>query len=275
VPTANVNGTSLHYREDGEGDPVVLVHGTLGDMRSWQLQRDALAQDFRVLTYSRRYHHPNTCTADEQDYSAVLHADDLAALMDARGMGSALVVGSSYGAYTTLFLAARHPERVRAQVLSEPPVLPMLDEHPDGPAICRDFLAHVWRPAGDALARGQAQQGVRMFVDGLFGAGTLDDMAEQDRRLVMDNACEFALETSDPAFWTPFTCVEAAQVRTPTLVVSGGRSLRMFRLIAEQLNRCLPDSTHVQIAHCSHDLPSEDPDSYRDAVLPFLHRYRS
>lgn len=274
MPTADVNGTSLRYREDGEGDPVVLVHGSLGDLRSWKLQRDALAKEYRVLSYSRRYHHPNPCHADEHNYSAVLHADDLMVLMDAREIESALVVGSSYGAYTALFLAWRHPERVRAQVLSEPPVLPMLNELPQGDVVRREFLAQVWGPAGDAMANGQAEDGVRLFVDGLFGEGTLADMAEADRQLVLDNACEFALETCDPAFWTTFSCADAGSVETPTLVLSGGRSRRMFQLIAEVLDRCLADSTHVQIGHCSHDLPSEDPDAFRNVVLPFLHRYR-
>lgn len=274
MPTVEVNGTSLYYRDEGEGDPVVLVHGTLGDWRSWQLQTDALERDHRVLTYSRRHHHPNHCRGDEPGYSATLHADDLDALMAERGLRSAVVVGSSYGAYTTLFLAARHPARVRAQVLSEPPVLPLLETHPEGRPIREDFLARVWGPAGEVLSRGEREDGVRVFVDGLFGEGAFDDMAEEDRRHVLDNACEFALETSSPRFWTPFTCSDAARVTTPTLLLSGGRSLRMFQLVVEELDRCLPASTHVQLPHCSHDLPSEDPEAFRRVVGPFLDRHR-
>ena len=96
MPVIQVDGTTLDYVERGDGDPVVLVHGTLSDHRSWRFQLDAFAERFRTIAYSRRYHYPNPCTGDESDYSAALHADDLAALMTELGLESAHVVGQSY-----------------------------------------------------------------------------------------------------------------------------------------------------------------------------------
>ena len=62
------------------------------------------------------------------DYSAIVDADDLAALIRKLKLAPAHIVGVSYGAYVALFLAARHPELVRSLVLSEPPVLRWLPE---------------------------------------------------------------------------------------------------------------------------------------------------
>jgi pimeloyl-ACP methyl ester carboxylesterase len=64
------------------------------------------------------------------------------------GLETAYVVGTSYGAYTALFLALRHPRRVRAMVLGDPPVLPLLEDNPEGRALRDHFLAKVWQPAG-------------------------------------------------------------------------------------------------------------------------------
>ena len=52
--TARVNGTTLAYLERGEGDPVVFVHGTISDLRTWQQQLPAIGASYRAVAYSRR-----------------------------------------------------------------------------------------------------------------------------------------------------------------------------------------------------------------------------
>jgi non-heme chloroperoxidase len=269
MPTAQIEDTSLEFADRGDGVPVVLVHGSLGDLRSWEPQIASLADDHRVITYSRRYHHPNPCPPNGP-YSASLHADDLAGLMSELDVEVAHVVGSSYGAYTALFLAMRHPDRVCTLVLSEPPVLPLLVDHPEGRQIRDRFLADVWGPAGTVLRKGRLESGVRTFVDGLFGHGAFDGLPDEVHRLIMDNAPEFKLETSTEEFWTPFTRDDAAQVDTPTLLVSGGSSLRMFQLIVDELERSLPNSEQVRFPETSHDVPGEQPTAFNDLVTGFI-----
>lgn len=270
MATARLAGTALDYIERGEGEPVVLVHGTLGDLRSWELQMDAFSEHHRVIAYSRRYHHPNRCVGDESDYSATRHADDLAELLTTLGLASAHIVGNSYGAYTALLMAARHPGRVRALVLGEPPVLPLLEHHPEGRPLRDSFLADVWTPTRELMATGAADEGIQTFVDGLFGDGAFDQLPPEVLELLMDNACEFALETSSPEFFTPFSHADAQRVTAPTLLVSGEESLRMFQLVVDELERCLPDNRRVRIPGSTHDLPAHRPDVYNEVVLDFL-----
>jgi len=95
-----INGVELNYIEQGKGDPVVFVHGSLEDFHTWGLQIEPFSEHYHVIAYSRRYHYPNAWVGDGTDYSATLHAEDLAALIKRIGLGSAHVVGHSYGAYT-------------------------------------------------------------------------------------------------------------------------------------------------------------------------------
>ncbi len=273
MPAVNVNGTELEYIERGEGDPVVLSHGTLGDYRSWQLQLDAFAETYRVISYSRRYHYPNACSGDESDYSAILHADDLATLITGLELESAHVVGNSYGAYTGLFLAARHPERVRALVLSEPPVLPLLERTAEGRALRDDFLERVWEPAGKMMQRGELEEGVRVFVDGVVEEGAFDRFSRGVQQLILDNACEFKVETSSPDFWTPFTCDDAREIETPTLLLVGEKSVTFLQRVVDELERCLPNNECVRVPESTHELPSDKPELYNQAVLDFLAQY--
>lgn len=273
MSSIQLNDTQLHYIERGQGEPVVLVHGTLGDYRSWELQLKPFAKTYRTITYSRRYHHPNPCPEDASSYSAALHADDLAALIKALEIGSAHVVGTSYGAYTALFLAARHPKRVRALVLGDPPVFPLLERSAEGRTLRAEFLSTVWEPAGTMMREGEVRSGIRTFIDGVVEDGTFDQFSRGIREMIMANACEFAIETASPDFWTPFTCEDARQIATPTLLLTGDKSRRIFQLTVDELERCLPNSESMRVPKTTHEVPSDNPDAYNEIVLEFLSRH--
>ena len=72
MPTANVNGVALEYRENGSGEPVVMVHGALSDYRIWQVQREALGRKYRAISYSLRYQWPSAPAPPDADQSFAL-----------------------------------------------------------------------------------------------------------------------------------------------------------------------------------------------------------
>jgi pimeloyl-ACP methyl ester carboxylesterase len=270
MATVAVRGTELEYVEQGAGEPVVLVHGTLGDFRTWAAQTDAFSQEYRTIAYSRRYHHPNACDHHASDYTARLHADDLAELIVGLGLDSAHVVGTSYGAYTALFLAARHPQRVRTLVLGDPPVLPFLSHSPRGRELQQSFLDEVWDAAGALMRQDQTAAGIRTFVDGVVEDGAYDSFPPDVARMLLDNACEFAIETASPDFFTPFSCHDARQVTHDTLLVTGDHSREMFGIIVDELSRCLPSSDIARVPNTTHEVTSDNPDAYNAIVLEYL-----
>ena len=74
--TATVNGTTLAYREQGEGDPVVFVHGGLSDLRTWEQQLSGVGRSYRAITYSRRFARPNEDIDPGADGPMLPHVDD-------------------------------------------------------------------------------------------------------------------------------------------------------------------------------------------------------
>lgn len=269
-----VNGVVLHYIEQGRGAPVVFVHGSVNDYRAWALQMAPVAEHYRAITYSRRYHYPNVAPGPGDAYAAATQVEDLAALVRELGLGAAHLVGSSYGALVALVLAAQRPELVRTLMLGEPPLLPWLPAMPGGEALLAGFMSTALGPAGEAFARGEAERGVQAFIDGVLGAGMFAHLPPPVRADMLDNADEMRLETVTPAtaYFPAFTEEDARGVERPTLLVSGELSPALFGRITDALEQCLPQAERVTIPAASHAIHAGNPPAYNHAVLSFLAR---
>jgi non-heme chloroperoxidase len=263
-------GVELHFVEQGRGPALILVHGSLGDYRSWQLQIEPFSKRYHVIAYSRRYHFPNQWIGDGSDYSAALHGEDLSALITALGLESAFVVASSYGAYTTLMCALKHPDQVRAMVIGEPPIMRWLEVTPNGKPLYDAFMSGAWQPAGSAFRRGDFEHGIRAFLDGAFGMGSFDRLPPPARARMMENAREMQAETTARDIYPTFFCEHAQQIKTPTLLLTGELSPKLFHVIVDELERCLPNRKRLMIPATSHAIHTGNPQAYNEAVLAFL-----
>ncbi|HXO86440.1 MAG TPA: alpha/beta hydrolase [Gemmatimonadales bacterium] len=269
-----VNGTKLAYRLSGDsGTPLVFVHGSLGDYRSWRGQENAFAQAYRVLVYSRRYHRPNPQVADtNQAYSPKVHAEDLAALLLTLDLAPAHIVGSSYGAYTALALARDHPNLVRSLVLAEPPIVSLLTVSEAGDAERRTFFLNVLDPARRAFARGDSVTALRTFYDGINGRGQFDNLPAAMRADLLAYSFEMRQEllTNRDEYYPTVSCAQLGRVTTPVLLVRGAQSPRLFQIISDELARCLQSDTTVIIPAAGHPPQLANPVYYNQAVARFL-----
>jgi pimeloyl-ACP methyl ester carboxylesterase len=104
------DGGRIWYATYGQGRPVILLHGGLGNSRNWGFQVGPLtAAGYRAILIDSRGH--GRSTRDAQPYAYDLLARDVAAVMDALEVRRAALVGWSDGACTALILADQHPER--------------------------------------------------------------------------------------------------------------------------------------------------------------------
>jgi non-heme chloroperoxidase len=110
IKRISVNGYELAYVEQGQGEPVVFVHG-VQDYRMWSEQLPKFALHYRAIAYSRRNNYPNDVSPEgTPDGAADVHGEDLAAL--ARALGFSKIRVDSSGAHAALFFAAKHPDMV-------------------------------------------------------------------------------------------------------------------------------------------------------------------
>jgi pimeloyl-ACP methyl ester carboxylesterase len=112
---APVNGLQMYYEIQGQGEPLMLLHGAYGTIDMWGPVLPALAEHHQVIAVELQGH-GHTADIDDRPFSYEQMADDVAALMGHLGIAQADVVGYSMGGSTGLQVAIRHPELVRKLV---------------------------------------------------------------------------------------------------------------------------------------------------------------
>lgn len=241
------DGAELHYRAVGAGTPVVFVHGSLSDGSYWNEQLAPFAEaGFRAISYSRRYSFPNT-NAARPGYSAVVDADDLAALIQNLHLGKVDVVGHSYGALTALFLAVRHPELIRKLVLCEPPAVSLLNDLPGeratlGQATFADIQARMVIPMQEAFRKGDRDAGLRAFLGFVLrDEQAWDKMLPRDRQETLKNVREWDVMMTTGTLFPVVTPRAVSRIDVSVLILSGENSYPFLNLIDEELARlCCP-----------------------------------
>jgi pimeloyl-ACP methyl ester carboxylesterase len=275
------DGVELHYQERGQGMPVVFVHGSLSDGSYWHDQLAPFAEaGFRAIAYSRRYNFPNR-NKPRPGYSAVVDADDLAALVQKLHLGKVDVVGHSYGALTALFLAVKRPELVRKLVLCEAPAVSLLAHLPgDQSAIGRTTLADIQermvKPMQAAFRRGDDDAGLRAFMGYVMrDPHAWDKMSESAREETLKDVREWDVMMTRGELFPKLDPQAVRNIRAPVLLLSGEKSYPFLGLIDEELARLLPNNRRIILPGATHRMWFEQPDECRKDVLEFLQGAKS
>jgi 3-oxoadipate enol-lactonase len=116
MPFAEVNGQRIRFDDSGgDGPPVILAHGFLMDREMFAPQLDALAPEFRVITWDERGF--GETEFDGEPFSYWDSARDALGLLDHLGIERAVLGGMSQGGFLSLRAALLEPDRVRALIL--------------------------------------------------------------------------------------------------------------------------------------------------------------
>lgn len=286
MPTVDVKGIALEYVEHGRGTPLVLVHGSASDHRTWHGQHDALREDFRVIAYSRRYHWPSAPIPPGTEYAMTEQVDDLAAVLRALDAAPAHLVGHSYGAFVCLLLAARAPELVRTLVLAEPPVMTLFVSIPPTPAEILGLLLRSPRtalgivklgafglgPATAAAARGNREDAIRRSGTAILGAEAFRNLSAARLQQVRDNPV--SEELLSPTFLPRLAAEHVRGIQTPTLLVGADGSPRVFARLLDHLEALLPHATRTHVPNASHIMHEDNAPAYNRVVRAFLTQER-
>jgi pimeloyl-ACP methyl ester carboxylesterase len=124
MQTLTVNGYDIAYLDVGRGTdnspPLVLVHGTLGDFRTWNAVLGPLSKKHRVVTLSLRRFFPEHWDGVGNDYLMAQHVADVVGFIEKLNAGPVDLLGHSRGGHIGFRVAQARPDLLRRAILAEP-----------------------------------------------------------------------------------------------------------------------------------------------------------
>lgn len=255
----SADGTSLSVRASGEGDPVVMVHGTLDGIGAFSMIELDIAERYATWVYDRR---GRGGSGDGADYSLDREIEDLRAVLDAAGQ-PAHVVAHSFGALVAL-AAAASGTKMRSLVLYEPPL--RQDQ------IDRDVVAEVKA----LVAADELDQAITTMMAGLAGISE-DERAVSRRIKPVWNKLRDGVRTTprelDVVCETDWDRLDLPVGDRPVLAIRGGRDCSPAYPRPEDLPRFVTDAEVVTIESQGHLAATFAPTRFAQVVLDFLGRH--
>ena len=255
-----VRGAVIRADVEGDGGPILFIHGLPLDRTMWRHQVAGLKGWARIAPDLRGFGLSETPPAG---WTLADHADDLAALLDERGLGSdgAVVCGLSMGGYIAFELLRRHPHKVRALILANTRAEP---DSAEG------------REQRDKTIQSVRERGTSALVEAMLPkllsnrtAETQPEVVAQVRSMIQGTSAEGAIAAIAGIRDRKDSTELLKTIRIPTLVVAGQDDAIIPLDVQRGLGQ-IPGSTVEIVPGAGHMTPLEQPEIFNRAVSRFL-----
>lgn len=245
----------LHYKLQGQGEPVLFIQGCGVAGSGWKPQIDGLAKDFQCLTFDNRGIGRSTTSAT--DLTVEQMAADARALLDAMGWESAHVVGHSLGGVIAQQLALDAPQRIKS--------LSLLCTFSKGSEGVRVTPSVVWM--GLRTRIGTRAMRRRAFLHMLFPAEFLGSACPDALAASLASVIGRDLADSPPIMMKQVKALAdhdcTAQLHKlshiPTLVVSAQKDPIALTYFGQLLCLHIRGARYVEIPGASHGVTLQEP----------------
>ena len=251
----DVGGLSVHYRDEGQGFPLVLLHGAASSLHTWEAWAQELSKDYRVI----RLDLPGfglTGPNSTKDYSMARNVRFLGAFLDKLNVPACYLAGNSYGGRMAWEFASAHPGRVKKLILVDASGYPVPN---------RQLLAI-------RLARMPAIGWITGYVTPrFFVAMTIRQMYGDPRRVsdaVIDRYYDLILAAGTRETFgilsrtnTPDNSARIPALEVPTLILWGAEDRSVPVASAERFHRDIRGSRLIVYPRAGHapmeEIPAE------------------
>lgn len=258
----------VHVEMAGSGPPLVLVHGFGASTYSWRRVMPRLAESFRVVAVDLSGFGYTQRPRDRARYTREAQGELILSVMDALGFETAHLMGHSYGGGISLWIAWKHPERLRSLVLVDSSAPTYANDRRSELASFRPLTALFLRTW--ALRPSTVRKSLlRSFHDDSLVTPELVDAYWQRVRIegVVNSYYGLTIPIQGPV-----DTVVLDEIRVPALVVWGAQDTLISVESGRRAAARMPHAEFAVIDESGHIPMEERPEELLGLVLPFLKR---
>lgn len=278
----NTNGIRMHYVEQGEGFPVLLLHGFPELWYSWRYQIPALADaGFHVIAPDLRGYGETDKPEGIESYDIHHLIGDLVGLLDALGLERAVIVGHDWGGIITWQMALICPERVERVIsLNTPfqlhgPVRPTeaFSQAADGRF---NYIIYFQQPG---RAEADIEPNIEAFLETTMRRlATEESFITEETLKVFSNAFHKGGLTGPINYyrnfdrnWETTAHLTGRKVTMPALMICAENDPILTPQMTNGMERHVPNLTTRLVKNCGHWTQQERPDEVNRLIIEFLH----
>lgn len=268
-----INGVDIHHQTTGNGDCLILTHGSWTDGSGWEHAVDRLSARYEVVVWDRRGH---SRSGDGPGAgSRAEDAADLAALIERVSDEPVHAVGSSYGGNITLTLLTTRPDLVATAAVHEPPLLGLLEGTSDATLVAELATADAQLAVvADLIRSGAPRAAAEHFVDNVaLGPGSWARLPESFRTTLERNASTYLDELSDDTALS-IDRAALATIDVPVLLTHGTNSPALFPAVIAELEAMIPGARAEVLDGAGHIPHATHPDVWASTLIRFHQRSR-
>lgn len=253
------DGHPLSHVEAGRGPILLLIHGSLCDLRYWRWQIPALSEHFRVVAPSLRGYWPHAFTQADPGFNVLQHARDISHLIETlSGNAPVHVLGHSRGAHVALELAAMAPKQIASLILADPGL------RTPSATTAMDFQLE----AVEKLASGHVEEALTGFIDTVNGPDTWRRMTSWFKTMVRDNAYTLLSQMAERD--TRFDLTRARGIDCPVLLLGGEHSPSRYAKVMDALEAAIRQTERDLIPNAAHGMNLGNAPAFNRRVTQFV-----
>lgn len=267
MQTLTVNQYAMSYVDIGSGMPLVAIHGSLGDFRTWSAVMGPLSRDRRLIVPSLRHFFPEHWDGQGGGFTIAQHTRDVIGFIEGLGLGPVDLMGHSRGGHVAFRVASTRPDVIRRLVLVEPggELDATLMPESETPSAARvDSIVEAAR----LISAGQVDEGLEGFVDRIYGKGVWGKLPATTKQPLRDNAFTLIGQINEDR--RPFGRADAEAIRARTLLIGGGLTRGILATILKVFAETIPDARLEIIPNTTHSMFDQAPVRFSEVVLDFL-----
>jgi 3-oxoadipate enol-lactonase len=260
--STTINNLSVSYNDHGPDDApaIIFIHGFPLNKSMWDIQVEALKDNYRVITYDIRGHGNSDPGIDE--FFIELFVYDLLHLMEKLGIEKSILCGLSLGGYIALNAVLKHPDRFDGLILNDTQCIA------DTPEIKENRCQAIIR-----IMKNGVEQYADEIIKNLFAAESFSKMTNVIagvKEMIISTPKQSLCNTLHALAERKETCDQLPEINIPVLIMVGKEDKITPIAAAQQMHEKILNSKLEIIQHAGHLSNLENPTAFNTHLMNFL-----